>query len=146
MSSESCSSFLGGEGFDATAQPWFRVVANLSDSTGTISATLFGNEMKKLTSCTPIQMMNLFEEGRVDDIEDVVNKFNGQEHIFQLKAYHYGSAVNFTVLSIHDIRGDNTNEGNIVVQKSKGGVFFQKGGEVLSIGAEVGGVKAATKV
>ncbi|XXG81842.1 hypothetical protein AAC387_Pa09g2398 [Persea americana] len=42
--------------------------------------------------------------------------------------------------------GDNTNEGNIVVQKSKGGVFFEKGGEVLSIGAEVGGVKAATKV
>ncbi|KAJ8617314.1 hypothetical protein MRB53_013500 [Persea americana] len=89
---------------DATAQPWFRVVANLSDSTGTISATLFGNEMKKLTSCTPIQMMNLFEEGRVDDIEDVVNKFNGQEHIFQLKAYQYGSAVNFTVLSIDDTR------------------------------------------
>ncbi|KAJ8621834.1 hypothetical protein MRB53_030363 [Persea americana] len=47
---------------DATAQPWFRVVAKLSNSTRIISATLFGNEMKKLTSCTPIQMMHLFEE------------------------------------------------------------------------------------
>ncbi|XXG51774.1 hypothetical protein AAC387_Pa03g0271 [Persea americana] len=53
-----------------------------------------------------------------------------------------------------DSGGDNTNEGNIVVQKSKGclllptmAVNFDRClvGEVLSVGAEVGGVKAGTK-
>ncbi|XXG85613.1 hypothetical protein AAC387_Pa11g0659 [Persea americana] len=55
---------------EVTAQPWFRVVAILYDSTGTISATLFGNKINKLSSCTLVEMMQFSEQGRTTQITE----------------------------------------------------------------------------
>ncbi|XXG47262.1 hypothetical protein AAC387_Pa02g1934 [Persea americana] len=61
---------------ETTAQPWFRVVANIYDSTRTILATLFGNKIKKLSSCISIQIMHFSEEGQISEIKDIIDKFN----------------------------------------------------------------------
>lgn len=92
---------------ETTSQPWFRVAANIYDSTGTISTTLFGNEIKKLSSCMTVQMMHFSERGQINEIKDIIDKFNRQEYIFQLKAYQYSSEVNFIVVSIDDVPNES---------------------------------------
>ncbi|KAF8403060.1 hypothetical protein HHK36_011154 [Tetracentron sinense] len=91
----------------ATAQPRSLIKANLSDSTGTMLATLFGEQAEKIMSCTSIDLMQFSIKEHMDEIENLVNQCNGKEFIFRLKSHQYIYEANtdqrFNVISVNEI-------------------------------------------
>ncbi|KAF8391715.1 hypothetical protein HHK36_024024 [Tetracentron sinense] len=90
-----------------TAEPRCIIKVKLSDSTESISATLFGENAEKVFSHTAIEIMELCNEENVEAIEAYSKECEGKKFIFRVKSHHYAhdSEVQqtFNVISVFDI-------------------------------------------
>ncbi|KAF8364542.1 hypothetical protein HHK36_033488 [Tetracentron sinense] len=65
------------------------IKVKLSDSTDSISATLFGENAEKVFSHTAIELMELCNEENVEAIEAYSKECEGKKFIFRVKSHHY---------------------------------------------------------